>query len=89
MSFQRNAQPRASKWWIRERGSSDLRDACSFAFLNPPHPSNAAATPLGLKPLEFTTAMFCKHPMLARERSPTSVTAVSDTFICNMGIAIR
>lgn len=70
-------------WFIRDGRSSDLREAWSFTFLNPPHPTNAAATPLGLKPLVFTAAMFCKHPMFASDTSPTSVTPVSDTLICN------
>lgn len=75
-------QPRASKcltsWW----GNSNLNDAWSFTFVNPPHASKAAASPLGVKPFKCKIVMFCRQLMLASDNSPTSVTELWDKLIC-------
>lgn len=81
-----NTQPRACKWSIRGCGSNCLKAAWSFTFVIPPHANKAAASPFRLKPFKCKIVMFCRQLMLARDKSPTSVTEVYDKLICKKSV---
>lgn len=59
----------------------DLKDAWSFTFVSPPQANKAAASPLAVKPFKCKMVKLCRQLMLARDKSPTSVTELYDKFI--------
>lgn len=82
LSLQWKIQPRASMNSKIDWGSNGLKDLWSFTFVSPWQDNKAAARPLGVKPAKCKIVMFCSRFVLARAKSPASVIAQYDKFIC-------